>query len=83
MKRHYFTFTSTVVVVVLCIIIFIFVALGRPPRDDSDPANGRSGMDVLTDNLTGCQYLSRRNAGITPRLDKTGKQICLTDLNSN
>lgn len=44
------------------------------PRDDTDPPSGRSGMGLHTDARTGCQYLSR--AGLTPRLDATGKHIC-------
>ena len=44
------------------------------PKDDSDFPDRSSGMNVLTDHLTGCQYLSR--GSITPRLDATGKQIC-------
>lgn len=50
-------------------------------RDDSDPPNGRSGMWVLIDSRTGCQYLGwdgayNRGAAITPRMDNNGKQVC-------
>lgn len=43
-------------------------------RDDTDPADGRSGMSLLTDAGTGCQYLAR-SGGLTPRLDASGKQM--------
>jgi len=46
----------------------------EPERDDSDPLGGRSGMMVLTDDKTGCQYLYR--GGLTPRMDAMGKQVC-------
>jgi len=44
------------------------------PRDDSDSPTARSGMMVLTDHLTDCQYLYK--GSLTPRLDAAGKQIC-------
>lgn len=46
------------------------------PKDDTDPAEGRSGMKLSTDAKTGCQYLSVAFGGITPRLDREGRQIC-------
>jgi len=42
--------------------------------DNSDPPHGYSGMAVLTDHLTGCQYLNA--ASLTPRLDVAGRQVC-------
>jgi len=44
------------------------------PRDDSDGPTENSHMDVFTDHLTGCQYLYR--GSLTPRMDRTGKQVC-------
>jgi hypothetical protein len=44
------------------------------PRDDSDGPNEYSHMDVYTDHLTGCQYLSHWS--LTPRMGADGKQIC-------
>jgi len=63
-------------------LCFIFVVLmflygiSTIGKDDSDPPGWftrRSGVIVRTDNLTGCQYLV--DHGITPRLDKNGKQV--------
>lgn len=50
----------------------------RVGYDDSDnhKAGIRSGVAVHTDNLTGCQYLSTRGGGITPRVTRTGMHIC-------
>ncbi|MFS2027084.1 hypothetical protein [Massilia sp. CT11-137] len=56
------------------------VALGMVPmmiggcgmRDDTDPPNGISGVDPITDNATGCQYLYRRHA-MVPRIAADGK----------
>jgi hypothetical protein len=45
-------------------------------RDSSDFPDRRSDMRIHIDARTGCHYLSVRRAGITPRLDKYGKQIC-------
>ena len=44
------------------------------PQDDSDAVGYNSHMNVLTDSLTGCQYLHR--GSLTPRMDRTGKQVC-------
>lgn len=45
------------------------------PKDDTDPPDGRSGMVIYTDHLTGCQYLARPLGGVTPRLDAQGRQL--------
>lgn len=52
--------------------LIIFVPV---PKDNTDPVNGRSGIGLHTDCLTGLQYLSSRRGGITPRLDVDGKHI--------
>jgi hypothetical protein len=44
------------------------------PRDDSDGPSEPSHMELFTDHLTGCQYLYR--GSLTPRMDRTGKQVC-------
>lgn len=47
----------------------------RPPVKEAMVAVDKySGVAVFTDPETGCQYLVR--TGLTPRLDKYGKQIC-------
>lgn len=45
-------------------------------RDDTDPPGDRSDLKILTDHLTGCQYLTTGKGGITPRLDKDGRHMC-------
>ena len=64
----------------LCVVLIGFVAaLGAcgsmvsksrsNSYDDTDPPGGRSGLVVLTDHLTGQQYLSSaKHGGLTPRL---------------
>lgn len=48
-----------------------------PPKDDTDPPNGRSGLIIYTDHLTGCQYLTPGIwGGLTPRIDADGMPIC-------
>lgn len=46
------------------------------PKSSADPAGGYSGLHVMVDALTGCQYLATQKGGLTPRLDANGKQIC-------
>lgn len=39
------------------------------PHDDTDPPGGRSGVRLITDHVTGCQYLVAGWFGtITPRI---------------
>lgn len=67
---------------ILAAIIFAAIAgtrymLALPERNDTDPPDGYSGLSVLIDTKTGCQYLTaREDGGITPRLDKKGKHMC-------
>ena len=45
-------------------------------RDDTDPrSGGRSGIVLYTDCLTGLQYLSAKNGGMTPRLGLDGAHL--------
>lgn len=39
---------------------------------------GQSDIRIVTDPVTGCEYLSRRGAmsGLTPRLDRDGRHMC-------
>jgi hypothetical protein len=62
------------------IVIALTWVLGQTPwgRDDTDTGTwggGRSGMEPMTDALTGCQYLRVPGGGITPRLDGHGRQL--------
>lgn len=56
------------------IIGLILIALGygldlATPYDDTDPPGERSGLRLITDHGTGCQYLSHGLIGnITPRI---------------
>jgi hypothetical protein len=44
-------------------------------KDNTDPLDGRSGLYLRTDSLTGCQYLSEPRGGITPRPDGAGRHV--------
>jgi hypothetical protein len=66
----------------LLVVYFLVVMIGKSPmaRDDTDPGEWgkRSGLMPRTDSRTGCQYLESTNGGLTPRLDRSGKQVgCL------
>lgn len=57
-------------------LMVLAVASLLSPHDNTDPPDGRSGLRLYTDSLTGCQYLSPWTGGLTPRLDQYGKHIC-------
>ena len=61
---------------VVVIAVVSFLSMHQTPRDNSDPIGGRSNMSVLTDALTGCQYLATQRGGITPRMGADNKQVC-------
>ena len=55
----------------------IWIAAYFQPFDDTDAPPSRSGVSLVTDALTGCQYLKAPLFGsITPRMSADGKQIC-------
>ncbi len=58
------------------IVMAMAVTLAGCAKDDSDPENGVSGMNVYRDNLTGCEYLGITHGGLTPRMDRNGQQVC-------
>lgn len=61
----------------LCIISLLITILGQSiPKDSTDPVDGRSGLTIRIDQLTGCQYLSVYGGGIYPRMTKEGTQVC-------
>lgn len=51
------------------LLIVAYVLDWITPRDDTDPPGGRSGVVLITDHATGCQYLRAGWFGtITPRI---------------
>ena len=50
------------------IIILTATPLMRDSTDSKEWGNGRSGMNIYRDKLTGCQYLGLPGGGITPRM---------------
>ncbi|MYM65455.1 hypothetical protein GTP45_01230 [Pseudoduganella sp. FT55W] len=68
----------------LSVVMAIAALVGCSQRDDSDPPGGRSGLLIYTDNLTGCQYLSRprfllKPEPLAPRMRADGTQVCVQD----
>ena len=59
--------------------IILLASIHMSPINDTDINRwNRSGMQLYTDSLTGCQYLEAGMiGGITPRLDRDGKHICI------
>lgn len=69
--------SSFVAGVVMGLLISISVIYASSsPKDSTDPVDGRSGLEIKVDALTGCQYLTTQKGGLTPRIDANGKQIC-------
>lgn len=62
--------------IVVCATLLSLAGCGLRHQDDSDPPDGSSGIKPRTDALTGCQYLTYPAGGITPRMDRNGKQVC-------
>lgn len=56
----------------------LLIGTASNDRDSTDPKDGRSGMRLYTDAMTGCQYLSA-GGGITPRLDSDNMIVCNED----
>jgi hypothetical protein len=46
--------------------------------DDTDnrPTGVHSEMRLRTDHGTGCQYLESQEGALTPRVDRSGRQVC-------
>ena len=62
---------------ILCVIALLLVLRVFSPVTDTTDQDfwHRSGMAVYTDNATGLQYLASPYGGMTPRLDRDGKQM--------
>lgn len=70
--HFYIAVFLTVAVALVALIHWI----APSPRDATDSPTARSGVTLRTDYGTGCQYLETSEGGITPRLDRTGRQVC-------
>lgn len=59
------------------IMVLLVIILAGCQRDDTDPPNGVSGLNIYIDAKTNCQYLGQGvDGGLTPRLERNGKQMC-------
>jgi len=81
-KRRDLSSLYSIVYVILCgifiwIIYGLTIKIAKYDSTDDIQNHNRSGLLLYTDHLTGCQYLKGGTlGGITPRLDRSGKQIC-------
>lgn len=77
----FFIFAGFLVLVYLLLVCVTVLREGSPLDSTDNPdTRERSGMTILVDHGTGCQYLTRRGGGITPRLDKDGQPMCGVNL---
>lgn len=62
----------------LIVVGVSLLALPLQPLDDTDnrQTGERSGVSLITDHGTGCQYLRTGWGGITPRIGPDGKPVC-------
>lgn len=66
--------------VIIGLIVVAYVSHGgNPLRRDATDGKKRSGLVIYTDYGTGCQYVATMMGGLSPRLDKNGKPICIKD----
>ena len=65
----------TILIVTLLGLVTSFI-IANIPKNSTDPVDGRSGLSIRTDALTGCQYLSMYGGGIYPRMNREGGQVC-------
>lgn len=56
------------VISMIYIGVIYLVTMLLTERDSTDPIDGRSNLIILTDNLSGCEYLSSAYGGLTPRI---------------
>jgi len=64
--------------VVAVMIVDACLSVSPLGRDDSDEPGWfarRSGMRIMIDEKTGCQYFAAQRGGLTPRLDAHGKHL--------
>ena len=60
---------------ILLVMLFNLSPIGRDSSDSNKSwGYGRSGLNIHRDKLTGCQYLSTADGGLTPRIIR-GNQI--------
>lgn len=65
---------AIITVIVQLVLLALFFG-STAPYDATDNPPERSQMRLHTDHETGCQYLSVRRGGITPRLSATGQHM--------
>jgi predicted nucleic acid binding AN1-type Zn finger protein len=66
---------TTIITLVFIGIAVYVLDLGRDSTDQKGYLTRRSGLSLLTDNLTGCQYLSK-GGSLIARVDANGNHIC-------
>lgn len=67
-----------IVIPIIISMVITQIVTGLTPYDETDDeVKGlRSGVKLITDHGTGCQYLTRFFGSPTPRLNKNGKHMC-------
>ena len=63
--------------VIVVVVMYLGGSIFQSYDDTDDAANGeRSGVALITDHGTGCEYLQSSQGHLTPRLNSDGNQIC-------
>lgn len=74
--RGAFTFLSRMLIAGLIICSVVFYLWPNPTDDTDYDAKRRSGVKLVNDYGTGCQYLETVDGSLYPRMATDGKQIC-------
>lgn len=72
-KKNLAAFMNVMIALLIGWLVFSLIA-GWPTDDTDKSAWERSGVKLVRDYGTGCQYLQTTQGSLTPRLDADGKQ---------
>jgi predicted permease len=66
--------TTALFFVIAVLFLLLPISFSPPPKDTTQfkPSN----FHVVTDTLTGCEYIQSSSGCLTPRLDSAGNQFC-------
>jgi hypothetical protein len=72
--------------ILLAVIVVFMVAERLPSLSNNTDLEGHilnhTGVSWTIDQQTGCQYITS-SGGVTPRMDRDGKQICFSEKTTN
>lgn len=64
-------------VVGIVVLVCAVSECSRPYDSCDSKEHGRCGAKIIVDDLTGCHYLGSVWGTVTPRMDRSGNQVCI------